>query len=165
MLQQRMSLDSPESAKLLAANDAEAGRVRLRRRSTISAPLPADVPPPPMPSAPATTSIFNPATLPPAPVYNLEDEENLPSPFIKKGVQESKTTSGWRSGLGFKKKTSLLSLAAANSASAATGTSSSSASSKSSIPTGPSSKSSRASFAKAVKASEDAQKLLLRRVT
>ncbi|KAG8921069.1 G2-specific serine/threonine protein kinase, partial [Tulasnella sp. 417] len=138
VLQQRMSLDSPESAKLLAATDADAGRTRHRRRSTISAPLPVEGPPPPMPSAPATTSNFNPATLPPAPVYNLEDEENLPSPFMKKGVQESKATSGWRAGLGFKKKTSLLSLAAANSASAATGPSSGSASSKSSIPTGPS---------------------------
>lgn len=164
VLQGRMSLDSPEPASQLAVNDADPGRVRLRRRSTISAPLPPAAPQPPLPSAPASTSTFNPATLPPAPVYNLEDEENLPSPFIKKGLQETKTTSGWRSGLGFKKKTSLLSLAAANSASAATG--SSAASSKtSSIPTGPSSKASRASFAKAVKASEDAQRALLRRVT
>ncbi|KAG8985376.1 G2-specific serine/threonine protein kinase [Tulasnella sp. 427] len=162
VLQGRMSLDSPEPAKLATTNEADPARVRLRRRSTISAPLPPAAPQPPLPSAPATTVTFNPATLPPAPVYNLEDEENLPSPFMKKGVAETKA-SGWRSGLGFKKKTSLLSLAAANAATASSATTTSSK--PSSIPTGPSSKSSRASFAKAVKASEDAQKALLRRVT
>lgn len=100
-LQGRMSLDSPDAAKVLTTSN-EPG-ARLRRRSTVSNgsrppvqhanTMPTGAPAP-APSIPT----FNPAVLPPAPVYDLKDEANLPSPFMKAGADAKAAAVERRSG-------------------------------------------------------------------
>ncbi|KAG8893230.1 G2-specific serine/threonine protein kinase [Tulasnella sp. 403] len=144
----KMMLESPEPARQLSASDTEVPRNRLRRRSTISAPQR-----PPVvqsASAPAAIPALNPATLPPAPIYDLNDEENLPSPFMKKTVN---VTQGWGSlKANIKKGHGLLGIATANSATANGKAATTSAT------TGTITKTSRTALLKALKANEEAQK-------
>ncbi|KAG8874493.1 G2-specific serine/threonine protein kinase [Tulasnella sp. 331] len=184
-------MGSPDPVQNLSASENDSPRTRMRRRSTISsmasgpsssststrpAPSHANTAPPPPASNIPTWSAPNtaPAT------YDLNDEANLPSPFIKKSlnvvdgigqVQVGSSRVSWGAvKAGLRKGPGLLGLATANSAGAAGGTNTGGSSGKSSaIPTAPtsssgSSKGSRSSYLKTLKASEDAQKAYNRRV-
>ncbi|KAG8954570.1 G2-specific serine/threonine protein kinase [Tulasnella sp. 419] len=108
--------DSPEAIRQLSTSESSSG-VRVRRRSTVtgaSRPSIAHVSSAPT-GIPAST--WNPSNLPPAPVYDLDDEENLPSPFLKRNTTKASVSSGWGSlKAGLKKGPGLLGLATANSA-------------------------------------------------
>ncbi|KAG9004456.1 G2-specific serine/threonine protein kinase [Tulasnella sp. JGI-2019a] len=171
-------MDSPDSARQSSSSENDSPRTRIRRRSTISSVASgtstASAVPRPVPTHANTAPPTNiptwcaPATAPAT--YDLSDEANLPSPFIKKslnvvdGVPANARVSWGAVKAGLKKGPGLLGLATANSAA----TANTGASGKGSgIPTGPtasSSKGSRSSYAKTLKASEDAQKAYNRRV-
>ncbi|KZT62002.1 hypothetical protein CALCODRAFT_305161 [Calocera cornea HHB12733] len=85
---------------------------KMARRMTTSSAIVR----PPLPthanSAPTTIPIWNPDSLPPPPVYDMDDEENLPSPFLKKLSTKSRTSTGPLS----QAKRGMLAMAAANAA-------------------------------------------------
>lgn len=125
---------------------------RTRRRSTISsAAVPVLTS-----TTPTNVAEWDPKSLPAPAVYDLQDVENLPSPFLKRALDAVKP--GWNS-LGRRKSNGgngLLALAAANVANGV-------GAAVNAKTTGSIGKGSRPSFGRAMKASEDAKRALLRR--
>lgn len=184
-------MGSPDSGRNFSSSENDSPRTRMRRRSTISSvtsgPSSSSSSTRPVPSHANTAPVL--APLPPSGIptwcapstapatYDLNDEANLPSPFIKKSLNVVDGIGGLGQGsgrvswgavkAGLRKGPGLLGLATANSAGGAT--TGGSGGKSSGIPTAPasssaSSKGSRSSYAKTLKASEDAQKAYNRRV-
>jgi hypothetical protein len=170
--------DEPQASTSEAESTPETyRRPRTGRRSTVSSGIrPAH--PQSSNSLPTNIPIWNPNA--PPPVYDLDDEENLPSPFLKRAVSAvAEVVRRPSKNNGSRKSGGMLAFAAANSAIAnaasasttnlhsTTGHSKSSSSGgtlrTSGDGSGKGSSSNRISLVRAVRVSEDAKKAVLKR--